>query len=207
MTAVLPQLSTLTDFTAINALLNQPGGSPLALRAGTMNFNVTGALYIQNSGATALYRDRQGFTANGVNITTGSASTRIAINGQILTAGGPVTGLNTQSLVTINGAAAAAGGQFDAASTINGCIIGGLCAPPPGSNPPSDSELTGPVPDNPGPGALFAAPLVELAGTDPLIAPPLVDEPITGVGNDDLWQPACDDDNDNAACPKEDGDR
>ena len=207
-TALLPQLSPLADFTAINALLNQPGGNPLALRAGTMNFNVTGALYIQNSGATALYRDRQGFTANGVNITTtGSASTRIAINGQILTAGGPVTGLNTQSLVTINGAAAAAGGQFDAASTINGCIIGGLCAPPPGSNPPSDSELTGPIPDSPGPGALFAAPLVELAGTDPLIAPPLVDEPITGVGNDDLWQPACDDDNDNAACPKEDGDR
>jgi hypothetical protein len=204
-TAVLPQLSTLTDFAAINALLDQPGGNPLALRAGTMNFNVTGALYIQNAGTTALFPDRRGFTANGIAITTGSGTTRIAINGQILTAGGPVLGLDTQSLVTINGAPAAAGGQFAAGSTINGCLIGSRCAPPAGSNPPNNADLTGTVPQGPGAGSLFTAPLVELAGTDPLIAPPLVDEPITGVGNDDLWQPPCEDEDDDGSCPEEDG--
>jgi hypothetical protein len=88
-------------------------------------------------------------------------------------------------------------------STTSGGARGARGPPPPGSNPPSKPELD---PTTPGPdgGALFAAPLIELAGTEPLIAPPLVDEPITGVGNDDLWQPPCDDDTSDGDCPESD---
>jgi hypothetical protein len=42
-----------------------------------------------------------------------------------------------------------------------------------------------------------------LGETYPLITPPLVDEPITGVGNDDLWQTECDDDQ--GTCVVEEG--
>jgi hypothetical protein len=189
--ATLGQLATATDFAAINALLDQPGGTPQPLRAGTMTFNVTGALYIQNTGPTAVIADRAGFTAGGVAISTASGSTRIAINGQVLAPGGPLTGIDTQRGVTINGAPAAPGGQFDAGSTINGCVIGGRCGPPSGAGAPSDSDLTQPLPPDTGPPSLFVAPIIELAGNDPLVEPPLVDEPITGIGNDDLWEPRC----------------
>ena len=204
-TGALVQLRTATDFAAINALLDQPGGNPDALRAGSLAFDVTNGLFIQNAGATALYRDRRGFTAGALSIDTAAAGTRIAVNGQILGAGGPVVGLDTQQFVTINGAPAAAGGLFDPASTINGCPIGSRCAPPPGSGPPSDRDIEAPLPDGDGDGSLFAAPLIELAGNAPLIAPPLVDEPITGVGNDDLWEPRCPPGEPGENCPEADG--
>jgi hypothetical protein len=205
--AVLGQLATAPGMAAMNALLDAPGGTPQPLRAGSIAFSVTGGLYIQNSGPSGLYRDRRGFETPALAITPASNATRIAINGQILTAGGPVTGLDAQPLVTINGLAAAAGGQVDPGSTINGCLIGGVCAPPPGTNPPPNGDLTGPVPQGTPPGALFTAPLVQLAATDPLIAPPLVDEPITGVGNDDLWQPSCGRPEGDQPCPEANEDK
>jgi hypothetical protein len=207
-TDTLGLLIEVNDFAQINALLDEPGGNPEPLRAGTIAIDVTDALYIQNTGASDAYDDRLGFAAGALEIVTESNDTRIAINGQILTAGGPVGGLDTEPLVTINGAPAAAGGQFDPGSTINGCVIGGDCrvVPPPppeerpGEPPPRDD--LDPLPD-PSPPAMFAGPLIELAESDPLVEPPLVDEPITGVGNDDLWEPRCEADDD--ACPATEG--
>jgi hypothetical protein len=206
-TATLGSLAETADFAAINALLDQPGGTPQPLRAGTVTFSVVDALYIQNSGETALYRDRAGFAASGIAINTTQPGARIAINGQILTAGGGLTGLDTQQGVTINGAPAAPGGRFDPGSTINGCVIGGRCAPPDGTTPPSDSDLLRPLPPDTSPPALFVTPIIELADSDPLVEPPLVDEPITGVGNDDLWEPHCADADADAdpACREADG--
>lgn len=203
-TDALGQLGTLSDFAAINALLDTPGGTAQPLRAGTIAVDVAEALFIQNSGASALFADRRGFAAGGLEITTGSNATRIAINGQILTADGPVSGLATAPLIRINGAVPASGGQFDALSTINGCVIGRQCAPTPGTNPPTSEDVESPIPSGDGPGGLFVAPLIELAGTEPLITPPLVDEPITGVGNDDLWEPRCGPEDDNGPCPEGD---
>ena len=215
-TATLAQLATLTDFAAIKALLDTPGGTPQPLRAGTIDLSVTNALHIQNTGASTAFADRRGFLAGGLNITTGSANTRIAINGQILVAGAPVGGLATVGQIRINGAVPAAGGQFDAASTVNGCVIGANCAPVPPPPPPppapdapdppaapNNDDIDSPIPPGNLGGGLLIAPLIELAATDPLIAPPLVDEPITGVGNDDLWQPVCEDPEDDT-CPEED---
>jgi len=205
-TSALTQLRTLTDMAAINALLDTPGGTGTPLRAGTIAVSADDALFIQNSGASSAFADRRGFAAGALEITTASPSTRIAINGQILTAAGPVSGLETAPLLRINGAAPAAGGQFDAASTINGCVIGGNCALPPEPEffPPTSEDIESPVPEQ-GEGSLFVAPLIELADTEPLITPPLVDEPITGVGNDDLWEPRCEPGEEGGTCPEDDG--
>jgi len=206
----LGQLATATDMAAINALLDTPGGTGQPLRAGTMTFDVLDALYIQNSGTSDAFADRRGFSASAVEIATESNGTRIVINGQILTAGGPVGGLDTAALIRIEGAVPATGGPFGPLSSINGCVIGANCAfvpPPPeperpGFTPPT-SEDVDPIPPDTGPGTLFVAPLIELAGTEPLVAPPLVDEPITGVGNDDLWEPRCGLDDEDGACRKD----
>ena len=202
--ATLNQLGILTDFSAINALLDMPGGKADPLRAGTMTFNIVDGLFIQNTGASTAAADRRGFAANGLDITTESASTRISINGLILQGGTPVTGLATAPLVRINGLAPAVGGQFDPKSTINGCALGFDCSPPPPPDtrpdyfPPPNDELEPPVtPGNPGEGTLSST-LIQLQDNEPLISPPLVDEPITGVGNDDLWVPECTD-------PKQEG--
>jgi filamentous hemagglutinin family protein len=189
----------LTDLAQISALLDAPatpGPAGGYLQAGTIRVAARDAFLVQNGGTTSAFADRRGFTADTLTITTGSAATQIAINGTIVRNGTPVNGLATTPLVTINGKGAAAGGQFDALSTINGCVIGRDCAAPPVPRdqliPPASDDLTPPVsPDNSGMGGLSGT-LVQLEDNEPLIAPPLLDEPITGVGNDDLWVPQCD---------------
>lgn len=205
--ANITQLETLTDLDAITALLGRPGGTGEPLSAGTIHIDAIESLYIQNSGASEAFADRRGFAASALEIATESSATQIAINGRILTQGGAATGLETAPLVSINGAAAAAGGQFHPRSTINGCVIGADCNPEPEIPElglPTSEDVESPVPQQ-GESSLFVAPLIELAGTEPLITPPLVDEPITGVGNDDLWEPRCEPDEEDGTCPEDDG--
>ncbi|MGZ3266899.1 MAG: beta strand repeat-containing protein [Croceibacterium sp.] len=193
--ATLSAIDGLTDTRQISLLLDAPAaaGPPGGyLQAGTIRVTAADAFLVQNGGTSPAYAARRGFTADALDIVTGSAATRIAINGVILQNGAPLLGLAVTPLVTINGKAAAAGGQFDPLSTINGCIIGQGCAPVAGTNPPTNGDLDHPVtPGNPGEGAPTGA-LVGIEDNQPLISPPLVDEPITGVGNDDLWLLQCD---------------
>jgi hypothetical protein len=42
---------------------------------------------------------------------------------------------------------------------------------------------------------------VELKEFEPFGYPPLIDEPVTGAGNDDLWMPACEEGE--SGCPAE----
>jgi len=190
--AVLGQIGSASGIRSLSALLDVPGNTADPLRAGSIYFDVVGGLYIQNTGASTRIADRRGFTTGAIAIDTASPSTRIVINGQLLRPIGSVTGTDVTPLITINGTAAAAGGRFDPASTVNGCLIGRLCFDV-AFNPPNSEDLETPVGSDEGAGSLFVAPLIQLADTEPLITPPLVDEPITGVGNDDLWQPPCDD--------------
>ncbi len=202
----------VTDLAQISKALGAPGAAGPAggyLQAGTIAVNVNDAFLVQNGGASSAFADRLGFTANQLAITTGSASTQIAINGVILQNGDPVTGLDTAPLVTINDTAAAAGGQFDPLSTINGCVIGANCilaTLPPVSNP-TDDDLTQPLQQGNGDegNLVFSDALFSLADTVPLITPPLVDEPITGVGNDDLWVGGCSGDKDSCSNKQEEG--
>jgi hypothetical protein len=212
--AVLGQLDTATGFEAIKDLLDQPGGAAQPLRAGSLLFDVENAIFIQNTGASEAYADRRGFVAGSIEILTAQPSTRIVVNGQIVGTAGTVSGLDVIPLVDINDQAPAVGGRFDPASTINGCTIGTNCAavvPPPEPerpelpSPPTSEDIESPVLPGYGAASLFVAPVIELADNDPLVAPPLVDEPITGVGNDDLWEPRCAEDDE--ACDGADGQR
>ena len=172
------------------------------LQADMIDISVIDSVYVQNSGASDAFDDRRGFTANALNIDTASTATQIAINGVILDAGGAVTGLDTTPLITINDAPAAAGGQFAPLSTVNGCIIGLACrltiVP---LDPQSEDQLTGVTPEgNPsgGDSLIGGSTIIEIREDEPLITPPLVDEPITGVGNDDLWLRDCDPETDDS---------
>ena len=192
-----------------NCSIRRPPGLPHGyLQAGSIRLSGQDAILVQNSGASSAYADRAGFTANQIDITTGSASTMISINGVILQSGSPVSGLNTAPLVTINAAPAAAGGQFNPFSTINGCMIGVDCrfVTRGGTNtPPSSDDLTDPL--NPPGGNLLGGILfgevVQMGENPPLFSLPLVDEPITGIGNDDLWLTTCL--SDKQRCPKQEG--
>lgn len=193
-----------------------------ALFAAGIDIFADDGFYVQNSGASDAIADRRGlsFGALGFNIETGSSATRIIINGQHLGPTGAVTGLDTIPLININGIAAGSTGStpgqggtgtpggssssistsFDPLSTINGCLIVNVAACSPlahdnGSAFPiqdiideNDDENAR---DGQG-GSSIVAPLITLRDLDPASGEPLLDDPVTGAGNDDLWVPPAD---------------
>jgi filamentous hemagglutinin family protein len=181
------------------------------VRAATIFADVGGGLYIQNVGATADAADRRGFAAltDTLDIATGSSATRIVVNGQLVDAasGTVLNGLDVLPLVRINGVVGATSGNFDPSSTVNGCVIASprACTATidiPGIPPPYDTidQPLDPEGSTSGPN-LFPTIIVELKEFEPFGYPPLIDEPVTGAGNDDLWMPACEEDE--TGCPTE----
>lgn len=160
------------------------------LQAGTLELAASSGIFIQNTGTSSAYPVRRGFTANSLSITTGAPDTQIAINGVLFNAdtGAQLTGLQTVQGISINGVPAAAGGAFDPLSTVNGCIIGRGCQSGNPTLTPSDIEgkLQG------GDGGIEFMPVVAMREEEQDDLLPLIDEPVTGVGNDDLWQSQCD---------------
>jgi hypothetical protein len=204
----LDAIGAINDFKAISAALDTPG--PAApdggyLLAGTINFIVGDSLFIQNGGATKDFDDRRGFLANALNIESESSTPQIAINGVIRSASGDLVGLDTSTAVSINGILASEL-PSSVTVTINGCNAGIDCGRPPFSYNGLSSDdlelvLTGAEDGKSGP----TGQLVQVQDNRPLITPPLVDEPITGVGNDDLWQVKCTPESDKGSCPVEEG--
>ncbi|MFA5967795.1 MAG: hypothetical protein WC816_00880 [Sphingomonas sp.] len=184
------------------------------LRASALTLNGSSGIFIQNTGATTAFDDRRGFTAGTISLATrilGAQSSsqvsaanqpQIVINGRLLpTAAGPgARGLGLIPLLSINGATGGAAGQFDPLSTANGCVIvnSGACSRtsidtgPPLTGDQLDGKLTPPLPVAPfatvGP---VASRLLTFQTTIRNGYPPLIDEPITGVGNEDLWNAGC----------------
>lgn len=170
-----------------------------ALSAGELRLSVFGGLYIQNSGTSDRFADRRGFTADRVSIETESGSNRIIINGRVADATGLLrTGLDSISLVQINGLPAtdhtATGGGFDPDSTINGCTIVraascsvNLVLPP--IQDIVDEVVEDENSDNGGATgeSSGANVLISIRGVEGLPNEPLIDDPVTGTGNDDLW--------------------
>ncbi len=194
--ATIAALRSAGSLQQINTLLDQPASNPRAngyLVAGSIAFDVTSGLFIQNTGLSTAYADRRGFTAGAVSIRTGGATTQIAINGQTLDpAGIVVTGLNTVGTLAINGAVPAVGGAFDVFSSVNGCVIGLDCTFVPGLRPGRDTLIKPLSPEGTGGGGTMGiVPLISIAPQQENGSPPLIDEPVTGVGNDDLWQGSC----------------
>jgi len=202
--SVISAIGSSNDLITIKQLLDQPTATRSDsgfLEAGSIDILAGDALYIQNTGVSSANNSRRGFTASAMNIDTGSSSTRIVINGVITGPTGTLTGRQAIDSITINGEHAARGGAFDPLSTINGCIIGSACT---SQGIPTSDDLESPVVDSLGDPGLSGE-LIQLGDTEPLITPPLVDEPITGVGNDDLWQVHCDPEEDKGDCPAGEG--
>jgi hypothetical protein len=212
--SVRQALSGSSDPATIDALLavnNGAANDQGVLRAGGMRFTVTEGLYIQNTGQGIGFPQRRGFTtgAGGIAIATqGSAGAPlVVINGRIATTGpgGFATGTDTIPLVQINGQPAPSSTGSAAGSTVNGCDIFNAadCTLP----LPTPSALISPtrdiveIPVDPSTGSgtdavsekqKLIAMDVEMDEVGRLGYEPLIDEPVTGSGNDDLWMSDCD---------------
>ncbi|MEH6702827.1 beta strand repeat-containing protein, partial [Parasphingorhabdus sp.] len=152
--------------------------------------------YVQNTGSGTAFDARRGFVAGagGLSINAGpSGITPIVINGTVNGA----AGIPAIPATTITGSG------FNAASTINGCVINNpaSCAPvtPTPTPTPTPGQDT-PTPDNPVQDVIeeevtpeeyeadpFATNLIEIKKNDDVADDPLINEPVTGAGNDDLW--------------------
>jgi hypothetical protein len=176
---------------------------------------VSEGAYIQNLGAGTGHEQRRGFLSTGstLYIDTASADTRVVVNGQLQNDATPVgllSGLDVTPIVMVNGVRGpVAGGRFDQRSTVNGCLMidpgscrtGGGTAPEQGPLSQSNQDTIDRVLD-PNPLLSFTPFLnaaIELRDYVPQAYLPLIDEPVTGAGNDDLWQ--CDEDKPGCARP------
>ncbi|WP_339826455.1 hypothetical protein [uncultured Parasphingorhabdus sp.] len=165
--------------------------------------------YVQNTGNGTDFDARRGFVAGagGLSINAGpSGITPIVINGTVNGA----TGIAAIPATTITGAG------YNPQSTINGCVIANpaSCAPTP--TPTSEPAIPGiddPVQDvieeevTPEQYAAdpLASNLIEIKEIEDLADDPLIDEPVTGAGNDDLWVNGFDCELDNSGkCQTED---
>jgi hypothetical protein len=154
------------------------------LRAGAIRLQASDGVYIQNSGISADFAERRGFTANSLTIISGTGRPQIAINGQLATSGGLfATGLDTIPLVAING-------RYAAGSKINGCFIGGgaSCT---GISIDNRDTFNGLLDPSVSVTRIFPLTLIQLRDIVTQGYPPLIDEPVTGAGNEDLWEQRC----------------
>lgn len=197
-------LSAIEDRLAVNDGFASDAG---AISADAIRITASG-VYIQNTGTGSRFAERRGYTAGAGGMTInfiqspvlpGPANGVLVINGRVSDgAGGFLTGLDAFPTVTVAGVVLQRANQIVngliPGSTLNGCSIlsAGTCREvifnfPEPVNPlinedDEESEQAGGEFDPPGV-------LVELRDIDPLPNEPLVDDPVTGAGNDDLWVP------------------
>ena len=201
--SAIADIAGQTDRALINTRLGMNDGfvsDTGILSAGTVNLNAGNSVFVQNTGSSTFFRDRRGITANAINVSfigpAGIPSTNglIIINGQITAAPGFATGLAAIPLLSINGLPSQTTIGFDPLSTMNGCQITAIAACRQRENPVSvtDDDINQPLdPDQLGSNQ-FPTALIEVKEFETFGYPPLIDEPITGSGNDDLWPAICD---------------
>ena len=205
--AAIADVAAAPDIDAIDDRLSQNDGITLddgALYAGGIDVSVEGGFYVQNSGEGTRFAQRRGLTFGplGLNVNVAGADSRIVINGVHLGPSGQVTGLDAIPLLSIDGFVigsgplAGSGLAFDSGSTMNGCLIvsSTTCAflefessfpVQDVINKEDDEESEGDDAD----GMSLPIPLITMRNLDPLTGEPLLDDPVTGAGNDDLWTP------------------
>lgn len=176
-----------------------------SLSADRMNITVTEALFVQNSedsGEDINMRRGLTYGAGGLNINT-AANTIIVINGIRQEANGIASGADALAGVTINGDAPSNASRFNRQSVMNSCLIVNptVCGPdafiptefpiPPiriiveepvtkdDEEVEADDREASAIPDS----------LISVRDLNPMSGEPLVDDPVTGAGNDDLWGP------------------
>lgn len=201
--SAIADIAGQTDKALINTRLGMNDGfisDTGILSAGTVNFNVGNNVFVQNTGNGTFFRDRRGITANAINVNFVSpfgipvTNGLIIINGQITAAPSFATGLATIPLLSINGVPSQTATGFDTLSTMNGCQITAVASCRQRENPVSvtEDDINTPLdPDQTG-NNQFPTALIEVKEFETFGYPPLIDEPVTGSGNDDLWPATCD---------------
>ncbi|WP_293972919.1 hypothetical protein [Sphingopyxis sp.] len=208
-TQAISDISTMTSTAAIDARLAQNDGitsdiGALAANRITLNHNLDDSVYIQNSGTGTAFEERRGITfgTGGLLINGPGNQDSLVINAVHRNAsGGLVTGLDVIPLININapsGSSTVTQTGFNAQSTINGCLIGNVAGCTTSvsfdfesSFPVQDvieEEIAADGEDSDGQ-SLPVSPLITMRELDPLSGEPLLDDPVTGAGNDDLWTP------------------
>ncbi|AQA00402.1 hypothetical protein BWQ93_19540 [Sphingopyxis sp. QXT-31] len=203
----IADVAAAPDIDAIDERLGQNDGIVLddgALFAGGIDVTVEGGFYVQNSGEGTRFAQRRGLTFGplGLNVNVAGADSRIVINGVHLGPSGQVTGLDAIGLLSIDGFVIGSGPlsgsglAFDSGSTMNGCLIvsSTTCAflEFESSFPVQDVIRDQEEEDEEGEdaeGMSLPTPLITMRDLDPLTGEPLLDDPVTGAGNDDLWTP------------------
>ena len=201
--AAIGDVANATTLDAIEKRLAQNDG--ITLDEGSLvarGIGFAGNVYVQNSGTGTDYAQRRGLTfgAGGLDVqATGPA--RIVLNGVQLGANGQVTGLDAIPLLTIAGGPAnASTNGFDRRSTFNGCLIinAAVCTVagfdrgfPVQDVIEEETDQNGEGDKDDGVIAPSTA-LIMIRDIDPLSGEPLLDDPVTGAGNDDLWTPNTD---------------
>jgi hypothetical protein len=213
--SAIADVAELTDSAAIDdrlALNDGIASEDGAIAAGSIAIAARNNVYIQNSGASDSLDARRGFTTGvgGLAITIGGSSSnpatgspgtisgsgRIVINGRVADdAGGFLTGLDTFDRVTVNGVPlgrmTSAIPGIDIGSTVNGCEIFNtvLCSFIPSGPPIQDNPLVDrdDAESEASEETVLLPGLITLKDLAPLLTEPLVDDPVTGSGNDDLW--------------------
>jgi hypothetical protein len=189
LTDILAATTTSQITTRLSASDGLTSGATL-LEAAALQVNVARGFYVQNTAPLTGFDDRRGLIADSLTIagTTTTAPITIVINGQI----NGQTGLKAVPLATING-------SFDPQSSVNGCIIVAVatCNQPVGFDNPirdvinqaingdGNQSVESTAIQSVGDG-FFNAPLMQLDQIAPAGFTPLIDEPVTGTGNDDL---------------------
>jgi hypothetical protein len=168
-----------------NDQLENQGGY---FQAGQIIVRISRLLFIQNSGANGDDPDaKRGFTANSFRVeTTGTQPAQLILNGRV----GSATGQGLIDAVSVSG-------SFDAGSSFNGCTPGSICgAPTPDLFTPVFNAPRDQIEDEQDKDETEQAIEASQTGPDPLIqfvrAPtsrfdPLIDQPVTGAGNEDFW--------------------
>lgn len=163
-------------------------------RTGALTLEAREAILVQNSGGTTA-DERRGVTVGSLTVSGASdGRTLVVLNGIVANA----TGIGAAQKVTVTGALAAG-------SSVNGCALANIAAclvvpapealvVPPGSilfgtgdfikEEEEGSEVEEGVAD----GQPEAPPLDTTRIDDPA-GRPMIDDPVTGAGNEDLWQP------------------
>jgi hypothetical protein len=171
-----------------NDQLDNDGGY---FQAGQIVVRIDRLAFIQNSGANGDDPNaKRGFTANSFRIeTTGSQPAQLVLNGRV----GSATGAGLINAVNVSG-------NFDTGSSFNGCTPGAQCGAPSGPGPeifaPVLSVSRDQIEDDKKQDEKEQSLQASQSRPDPLIqilnAPtsrfdPLIDQPVTGAGNEDLW--------------------
>ncbi|MEZ5695193.1 MAG: hypothetical protein R3E18_01780 [Sphingomonadaceae bacterium] len=166
------------------------------LRAGTGDIVVSQSFLVQNTAPGTDFADRRGFTFDSLlvqsNTATTGASIVVVINGIV----------NGQTGVDAIAATDFTGATLDALSTLNGCLIADPSSCVTTTTPDDDSPgdplqdlIEDQFDDDPGQddrteqgfGDKFDTLLIELRDPSDYDEEPLIDDPVTGAGNEDLW--------------------